>query len=53
MHFPIPNANCLDDTGRDLLDDFEPMFRDRCNTWPMRHPTEVQANDPFLIDENM
>jgi hypothetical protein len=49
------NSTLMDDNGQDLLDDFklESMLRNRCNTWPMRYPTEFQANDSFWMHGNM
>jgi hypothetical protein len=49
------NLECLDNNSGDLLDDFElePTIRNRCNTWPTRHPTEFHTNDSLLMHENM
>jgi hypothetical protein len=55
------NLECLDNftsinyDGVDLLDEFElePMVRNRCNTWPTRHPTEFETNDSSLMHGNI
>jgi hypothetical protein len=66
MHFltstlSSANPDCMDNStpieygSGDLLDDFElePIVRNRCNTWPMRHPIEFQTNDSPLMHEKI
>lgn len=51
----LNDFNLIDYDGEDLLNDFnpEPMIRNRCNTWPTRHPTEFQTNDSSLMHGNI
>jgi len=50
----IGSPNQMNFGTNDLLDDFEPVARDRCNTWPMRHPnTEFQSNNSPIIHERI
>lgn len=50
----LDNLTSIDYDGGDLFDDLDlgPIARNRCNTWPIRNPTEFQPNNPLFMREN-